>query len=64
MDSPWQTRTSCSKCKAALLVSCEAGLSEAATLAIFYCPVCGDRTQVEVPAGCDPLGVSATPEAE
>ena len=63
MDSPWHTKTPCSKCKAPLVVTCEAGPSSSPNLAIFYCPVCGERTQVEVPAGCDPLGVSATPEA-
>ena len=63
MTSTWQTRTQCRKCAAALLVSAETGPSEAPSLAVFYCPACGERTQVEVPAGYDPLGVSATPDA-
>jgi len=63
MSAPWQTRTRCRKCAAALLVSAEAGSSDAPSPAVFYCPVCGDRIQVEVPAGYDPLGVSASPDA-
>ena len=64
MSSPWQTRTQCRKCTAALNVTAEAGSSKGPSLAIFYCPVCGDRTQVELPAGYDPLGVNATPDAD
>ena len=63
MDSPWHTRTQCRNCAAPLLVTAEAGPSEEPSLAIFYCPVCGEGTQVELPAGYDPLGVSATPDA-
>jgi transcription elongation factor Elf1 len=63
MSSPWQSRTQCRKCAAALHVTAEAGPSKEPSLAIFYCPVCGDRTQVELPAGYDPLGVNATPDA-
>jgi transcription elongation factor Elf1 len=60
MTSAWQTRTECRKCKAPLAVSVEPGSASEPSLAIFYCPVCGERTQLEVPAGFDPLGVSAT----
>lgn len=63
MDSGWQVRTPCRKCGAALLVTAETGASPQPSLAVFYCPACGERTQVEVPAGYDPLGVSATPAA-
>jgi transcription elongation factor Elf1 len=63
MSSTWQTRTQCRKCAAALLVSSEAGASKEPSLAIFYCPACGERTQVDVPAGYDPLGVSAVADA-
>ena len=57
----WQARTQCRKCAVSLAVSVEPGHTSEPTLAIFYCPACGERTQVEVPAGFDPLGVSASP---
>ena len=63
MTAPWQTRAPCRKCAAALVVTAEAGPSDEPTLAVFYCPACGERTQVEIPAGYDPLGVSATQDA-
>lgn len=63
MNAPWQTKAPCRKCAAPLAVTVEAGPSDAPTLAVFYCPACGERTQVEVPAGYDPLGVSAAPDA-
>jgi transcription elongation factor Elf1 len=63
MTPAWQTRTQCRKCAAALRVSAEKGATEGPSLAVFYCPVCGERTQVEVPAGYDPLEVSAIPDA-
>jgi transcription elongation factor Elf1 len=62
MSAPWQTRTLCRKCAAPIIVSLDAGDSEAG-LAIFYCPACGDRQQVEHPAGCDPLSVNASETA-
>jgi hypothetical protein len=63
MSGGWQTRTQCRKCAAALLLSSEAGSSNEPSLAVFYCPACGERTQVEVPAGYDPLGVNAVLDA-
>ena len=63
MDSGWQVKTPCRKCAVELLVTADAGSSPEPSLAVFYCPACGERTQVEVPAGYDPLGVSATPAA-
>jgi transcription elongation factor Elf1 len=63
MSAPWQTRTQCRKCAAALRVSADTGPSNEPSLAIFYCPVCGERTQVELPAGYDPLAVNATADA-
>ena len=63
MDTPWQTQAACRSCAAALLVGSEAGPSAEPSLAIFYCPTCGERNQVEVPAGYDPLSVSARPAA-
>jgi rRNA maturation protein Nop10 len=62
MSATWQARTECRKCGAVLLVSSPAGPSEGPSLAIFYCPGCGERTQVEVPAGYDPRSVTATPD--
>ena len=38
----------------------DASASEAAGLAVFYCPACGERRQVEHPAGYAPLSVTAT----
>ena len=63
MNTTWQARTECRKCAAPLLVSLEAGPSEGPGLAVFYCPACGERTQVEIPGGYDPLSVSVTPDA-
>jgi transcription elongation factor Elf1 len=60
MATAWQTRTQCRKCTASLTVSVEAGDTDAPSTSIFYCPACGERTQVEVPVGFDPLAVSAT----
>jgi hypothetical protein len=58
MSGTWQTKTHCRKCAAPILVNLEAGES-ASGLAVFYCPACGERSQVEHPAGCDPLSVTA-----
>ncbi len=63
MNTPWQTKTQCRKCAAPLVVTVEAGPSDGPALTIFYCPACGERTQVEIPAGYDPLSVSATADA-
>jgi transcription elongation factor Elf1 len=60
MNPPWQTRTQCPGCSAQIHVSLEAGDAEAPGLAVFYCPACGDRRQVEHPAGYSPLSVTAT----
>ena len=60
MTDAWQTRTQCRSCAAQILVSLEAGESEAPGLAVFYCPACGDRRQVEHPAGYSALSVIAT----
>jgi transcription elongation factor Elf1 len=62
MSSTWQTKTRCRKCAAGLVASVEPGGPPEASLAVFYCPACGDRTQVEVPAGYDPLSVTAAPD--
>jgi rRNA maturation protein Nop10 len=56
----WQGRARCRKCSAALLVTLEPGESDGSGLAIFYCPACGDRTQVEIPTGYDPRSAIAT----
>jgi transcription elongation factor Elf1 len=56
----WQTRTQCRSCAAQILVSLDAADSEASGLAVFYCPACGDRRQVEHPEGYSPLSVTAT----
>lgn len=58
-----QKKTQCRKCAVRILVTLEAGETPAPGLAVFYCPDCGDRNQVEVPAGYDPLSVSATPDS-
>jgi hypothetical protein len=58
--STWQTKMRCAKCAVSILVTLEAADSRAAGLAVFYCPACGDRAQVEHPAGYDPLSVTAT----
>ena len=62
MSSTWQTKTRCRKCEATLLATVEPGDSSAPVLAVFYCPACGERTQLEVPAGYDPLTVTAAPD--
>lgn len=58
--TPWQTETRCIKCGAQVLVRLDPGASDAPGLAVFYCPACGERSQVQHPAGYDPLSVSAT----
>jgi transcription elongation factor Elf1 len=60
VSASWQARVECRKCRAALSATAEAGTTDAPSLAIFYCPACGERNQLEVPAGHDPLSVSAT----
>jgi transcription elongation factor Elf1 len=59
MNNAWQTTTSCRKCAARVVVSLETGNSSEPGLAVFYCPACGERCQVEHPAGYDPLSVAA-----
>ncbi len=63
MNALWQTKTRCRKCAAPLLASFEAGPSDGPSLAVFYCPSCGERTQMEIPAGYDPQSASVTPDA-
>ena len=60
MSTRWQSRTQCRKCAAPLLVSLEPGAADGSGLAVFYCPACGDRTHVEIPAGYDPLSAIVT----
>ncbi|HEY6553575.1 MAG TPA: hypothetical protein VI669_09475 [Vicinamibacteria bacterium] len=59
----WQTEACCRKCGARAHVRLEAGGDDTGGLAIFYCPACGERCQVEHPGGYDPLSVTATPAA-
>lgn len=59
--TPWHTETRCRKCAVQLFVSLDPGASDAPGLAVFYCPACGERSQVEHPAGYDALSVRATP---
>jgi transcription elongation factor Elf1 len=59
MNATWQTKTQCRGCAAQVLVTLDAGKFDAG-LAVFYCPACGERQQMEHPAGYDPLSVSAT----
>lgn len=60
MSATWEAKSRCRKCAAALRTTAEAGASEAPSLAIFYCPACGERNQLEIPAGYDSLSVNAT----
>jgi len=60
MSATWQGKTRCRRCAAALQTTAETGASEAPALAIFYCPACGERNQLEIPAGYDPGSVNAT----
>ena len=62
MSPSWRDRVSCRKCRAALSATAEEGATDAPALTIFYCPVCGERNQVELPAGYDPQSVTATAE--
>jgi transcription elongation factor Elf1 len=62
MSTTWQGKTKCRKCAAPLLVSLEPGESDGSGLAVFYCPACGDRSQVEIPDGYDPLSAVVTPD--
>ncbi len=64
MISTWQGRAPCRKCSAPLLVTLEPGEGDGSGLAVFYCPVCGDRTHVEIPAGYDPLSAVVTPDSQ
>jgi hypothetical protein len=63
VDAAWQTETSCRKCGARALVRLEPGGDTAGGLAVFYCPACGERCQVEHPGGYDALSITATPAA-
>jgi transcription elongation factor Elf1 len=49
---------SCRKCAARVVVSLETGDTGEPGLAVFYCPACGERCQVEHPAGYNPLSVA------
>jgi transcription elongation factor Elf1 len=60
MNDTWQTRTQCRSCAAQILVNLKAGKTDTPGLAVFYCPACGERRQVDHPAGYDPLSVTAT----
>jgi transcription elongation factor Elf1 len=59
MTDSWRTTNPCGKCAARVLVSLGPSSSTEPGLAIFYCPACGQRCQVEHPAGCDPLSITA-----
>ena len=59
MSSTWQTKLRCRKCAAALVATADPGGLTEPTLAVFYCPACGERSQVEVPAGHDLLSLTA-----
>jgi predicted RNA-binding Zn-ribbon protein involved in translation (DUF1610 family) len=56
----WQTRAPCRSCKVEILVTLDSGGPDEPGLVVFYCPACGGRSQVEHPAGYDPLSVTAT----
>lgn len=60
MSAAWQSETSCRKCGVRVFVRLDPGGNTEAGLAIFYCPACGERCQVEHPPGYDPLSVTAT----
>ena len=60
MSSTWQARTQCRQCSVPLRVSLEPGESDGSGIAVFYCPACGGRTQVDIPSGYDPLGAIVT----
>ncbi len=60
MSATWQTETSCRTCGVRVLVRLDPREAVAAGLAVFYCPACGERRQVEHPAGYDPLSVTVT----
>ena len=64
VNATWQARMPCRKCAAQILVSLDAMESSEAGLAVFYCPACGERCQVEYPAGYDPRNVPATQAQE
>jgi transcription elongation factor Elf1 len=49
----------CRGCSAEVRVSLDAG-DHPGGLAVFYCPACGERCQVEHPDGYDPLSVTAS----
>jgi hypothetical protein len=59
----WQTKTKCRKCAAALQATAEPGPSPEPSLAVFYCPACGERSQLDLPAGLDPQSLNATVDA-
>jgi hypothetical protein len=63
MSAAWEGRLACRKCHAALRAAADPGSTDAPTLAVFYCPACGERNQVDLPAGADPLSVVATVDA-
>ena len=60
----WQAETRCRKCAAPILVTLAAEAAHEEGLVVFYCPACGERCQVEHPAGFDPLSVVATQAPE
>jgi transcription elongation factor Elf1 len=49
-----QKADTCRKCKAAFVVIADPNGGEKAVLVALYCPNCGDRFTVDIPAGYNP----------
>lgn len=62
MSATWQTKTRCRKCAAPVLVRLEAGESDGTGLTVFYCPACGERAHLEIPAGYDARSTTVRPD--
>ena len=60
MSPSWRNRVECRKCRAALSATAEEGATDVPVLAMFYCPACGERNQLELPAGYDAQSLSVT----
>jgi transcription elongation factor Elf1 len=53
-----QKAETCPKCKAAFVVIADPNGEDDAVLAVLYCPNCGERLTVDIPAGYNPNTVT------
>ena len=56
-----QKSDTCRKCKAAFTVIADPNGSEDAVLVVLYCPNCGERFTMDIPAGYNSSTVTIMP---